>query len=73
MNGEALETVEDSTLLAELYGALRWLLDDLADAGEDKNPVTGEEYDSYKAARLKAEEYEQRQAQRVTAVLAEGL
>ena len=34
----------------ELVGALRWLLDDLSDAGEDKNPETGETYDSVQYA-----------------------
>jgi hypothetical protein len=29
-----------------LYGALRWLIDDMSDAGEHRNPETGEIYDS---------------------------
>jgi hypothetical protein len=34
----------------ELITALRWLLDDLVDAEEDRNPETGEEYVSVKNA-----------------------
>lgn len=73
MNTEALEVAQDSKLLLEMYGALRWLLDDNADAGMDRNPATGEEYDSNKSARLVAEKYENLQAERITASLAEGL
>ena len=35
----------------KLLKALKWLLDDLADVGEDCDPETGQEYDSYKYAR----------------------
>jgi hypothetical protein len=34
-----------------LIAALTWLLDDLSDAGEDRNPETGDEYDSVANAR----------------------
>lgn len=33
-----------------LYGALRWLVDDITDAGEARNPETGELYDSVENA-----------------------
>jgi hypothetical protein len=35
----------------ELFSALQWLLDDMTDAGEDRNPETGGEYDSVSYAR----------------------
>jgi hypothetical protein len=31
---------------ADLISALQWLVDDLTDAEEDRNPETGDEYDS---------------------------
>jgi hypothetical protein len=37
--------------IADAIGALTWLLDDMSDAGEDKNPETGEVYDSVANAR----------------------
>jgi hypothetical protein len=36
----------------KLMAALTWLLDDLTDAGEDRHPETGEEYDSVAFARV---------------------
>lgn len=36
---------------ADLVAALTWLLDDMADAGEDCNPETGDVYDSVQLAR----------------------
>jgi hypothetical protein len=35
----------------ELLAALQWLVDDLTDAEEDRNPETGDEYDSVANAR----------------------
>jgi hypothetical protein len=35
----------------DLRAALQWLLDDLTDAGEDKDPETGETFDSVANAR----------------------
>jgi hypothetical protein len=35
----------------KLIGAMQWLLDDITDADEDKNPETGTTYDSVKNAR----------------------
>jgi hypothetical protein len=40
--------------------SLQWLVDDMTDAGEDRNPETGEVYDSVAAAR-KALNFEERQ------------
>jgi hypothetical protein len=40
--------------------SLQWLVDDMTDAGEDRNPETGEVYDSVAAAR-KALNIEERQ------------
>lgn len=37
--------------IADAIGALSWLLDDMSDAGEDKNPETGDVYDSVANAR----------------------
>lgn len=39
--------------------ALRWLLDDMADAGEDCNPETSEEYGSVASARLALKMYDE--------------
>ncbi len=36
--------------MKELAGALQWLVDDLSDSGEDRNPNTGEIYDSVQSA-----------------------
>jgi hypothetical protein len=37
--------------VAKLLSALQWLVDDLTDAEEDRNPETGDEYDSVTNAR----------------------
>lgn len=46
-------TLTDTEKIERLTRALEWLLDDLADSGEDRNPDTGEFYDSVENA-LKA-------------------
>jgi hypothetical protein len=38
-------------IVAELHSALQWIVDDLTDAEEDRNPETGDEYDSVAHAR----------------------
>jgi len=43
---EQIEQVDDSAPPATLRGALTWLLDDLADSGDDCHPETGVMYDS---------------------------
>lgn len=42
----------------ELYAGLRRLVDDMTDAGEDKDPETGEEFDSVTEARAVLSRYE---------------
>jgi hypothetical protein len=52
---EVLHILDDAARVraaaAELLAALQWLVDDLTDAEEDRNPETGEEYDSVANAR----------------------
>lgn len=38
--------MKSEDVINDLTGALQWLLDDLADAGEDRSPGAGEYYDS---------------------------
>ena len=45
------EGVRERKAASRMLAALTWLLDDLADAGEDRNPETGEAYDSVAFAR----------------------
>lgn len=40
----------DAGAARRLQGALQWVVDDLRDAGEDKNPATGQIYDSVEYA-----------------------
>lgn len=49
----------------ELMSAVRWLIDDIADAGEDHNVETGVEYDSNKFARETLEKMEKKYAKKV--------
>ena len=43
--------ISDLEVLRALVGAARWAVDDAADTEQDRNPETGEEYDSNKALR----------------------
>jgi hypothetical protein len=45
------EAERERKAASRMLAALTWLLDDLADAGEDRNPETGEAYDSVAFAR----------------------
>ena len=47
----AFEGERERKAASRMLAALTWLLDDLADAGEDRNPETGEAYDSVAFAR----------------------
>src|SRR5262245_39327421 len=49
----------DAQWFKALVGAARWLLDDLGDAEEDRNPETGEEYDSVRNLRQLLENIQQ--------------
>ena len=49
---------EKQVLIEKMYAALRWLVDDMSDAGEDVHPESGEVFDSVANAREALGEYE---------------